>query len=149
MNSRRIIDLLQDRIPFYDRLSGQFDDTAILGHAAAKFPATLTDIIVTEAVKSGEVDPEFLGGIFNFVKKAAGAVIGVAKNVIGGVAQTHKIQIIPQQPVPSKHQMAQIAAAAPKPPGEEKKGLSVIAIIGMAIGGVILALFVFLIASNK
>jgi len=146
MDTRHILDRLKDRIPFYDRLSGQFEESAILGHAAAKFPATLTDIIVSEAVKSGEIDPEFLGGIFNFVKKVAGTVIKTGMNLIGGVAQTHKIQIVPQQPVPTQKQIQQIAAAAPKPPREEKKGLSIIAIVGMIIGAVVLALMVFLFA---
>lgn len=147
MDTRQIIDKLKDRIPFYGQLSGQFDNSAILGHAAAKFPATLTDLIVSEAVKSGEVDQEFLGGIFNFVKKAAGTVLKLGSNLINGVAQTHQVQIQPRQPAPTPAQIQAIAAAAPSK--EEKKGLSTIAIIGMAVGAVVLALIVFLFASNK
>lgn len=144
MDTRRTVDELKNRIPFYAQLSG-YDDEAILGHAAAKYPATLTDIIAIDMIKTGEIGPEFLGGLWKGIKKVAGGVIKAGMSVIGGVSQTHKIQITPAQPAPTRRQMAAIAAAAPKP---EKKGLSIVAIIGIAIGGVVLALVVFLIASK-
>lgn len=145
METARIIDKLRNRIPFYDRLFGVYDDEAILGHAAAKYPATLTDIIAGEMIESGEIGPEFLGGLWNGIKKVAGGVIKTGMSLIGGVAQKHQIQIQPVQTAPTTAQMQMMAAAAKS---KEGKGLSTVAIIGMAIGGVVLALIVFLIASK-